>query len=302
MVFDQGNLNKENIECMRGYEDKKIFFVSLAKPATSKRFIDKVCKSEMKLVYERKISENNHTRIYGKPMKGKIYGKKCSILICYNPDIYKKKNKTLDRRLENVKNKLIEVNKSKKPDKTEVMALIAKYHLKKAVSVKGVKQFELVIDDTELKKRRKYFGFFVPFSNDTRLGRGLIDIYKFRDTIEEGFRVLKTDMEITPEHHSKDDRIETYNVLVVCGYLLLSILRVILAAHGKKYSYAALKKLIVSGHLKEGYYKHKQFKKNQLWISEPVGFREELNTAFSYLKIKPPEFDMDLVPINSRKN
>ncbi len=197
----------------------------------------------MKLVYERKVSENDSTRIYGKAMKGKIYGKKCSILVCYNPDICKKKNKTLDRRLENVKNKLIEVNKSKKPDKSEVMALLSKYHLKKALSVKGVKQFELVVDDTELEKRRKYFGFFVPFSNDTRLGRGLIDIYKFRDTIEEGFRVLKTDMEITPEYHSRDDRIETHNVLVVCGYLLLSILRVILAAHGKKYSFAMLKNL-----------------------------------------------------------
>ena len=243
VVFDQGNLNKENIECMRGYEDKKIFFVSLAKPETSKRFIDKVCKSEMKLVYEREISENDHTKIYGKAMKGKIYGKKCSILVCYNPDIYKKKSKTLDRRLENVKNKIIEVKRLKKPDKAEVMALIAEYHLKKALSVKGRKQFELVIDDTELKKRRKYFGFFVPFSNDTRLGRGLIDIYKFRDTIEEGFRVLKTDMEITQEHHSRDDRIETHNVLVVCRYMLLSILRVILAAHGKKYSFAALKNL-----------------------------------------------------------
>jgi len=301
VVFDQGNLNKKNIEHMRGYENKKIFFVSLAKIATSKRFVDKVCKSEMKLVYEREISENNHTRIYGKAMKGEIYGKKCSILVCYNPDIGKKKSKTLDRRVEKVRNKIIEVNKSKKPDKTEVMALIATYNLKNALSVTGRKQFELVVDDTELEKRRKYFGFFVPFSNDTHLSSGLIDIYKFRDTIEEGFRVLKTDMEITPEYHSRDDRIETHNVLVVCSYLLLSILRVILSAHGKKYSFAALKKLIVSGHLKEGYYKHKQFKKNQLWISEPVGFRKELNTVFSYLKIKTPKFDMDLMPTNSRK-
>lgn len=302
VVFDQGNLNKENIECMRGYEAGKIFFVSLAKPATAVRFIDKICKSELKLIYERKISEKDHTLIYGKPVKGKIYGKKCSILVCYNPDICKKKNGTLDRRLKEVKNKLVEVNNSKKPDKTDVMALINKYHLKRAVSLKGKKQFELIVDDAEIEKRRKYFGFFVPFSNDVRLGRGLIDIYKFRDTIEEGFRVLKTDMEITPEHHSRDDRIETHNLLVVCGYLLLSILRVILAAHGKQYSFAALKKLIVSGYLKEGYYKHKQFKNKQLWISKPVGFRNELNTIFSYLKIKTPEFDMDLMPINQRKN
>jgi len=131
VVFDQGNLNKKNADHMRQYEDEKIFFVSLAKYATSKGFIDKVDKSKLKLVYENKISENNCTRIYGKSMKGSIYGKKCSILVCYNPDIDKKKNKTLDRNVQKVKDKVLEINKLKKPDAYDAEALISKYNLKR---------------------------------------------------------------------------------------------------------------------------------------------------------------------------
>ncbi|ODS35313.1 MAG: hypothetical protein A7316_02585 [Candidatus Altiarchaeales archaeon WOR_SM1_86-2] len=303
VVFDQGNLNKKNADHMRQYEDEKIFFVSLAKYATSKGFIDKVDKSKLKLVYENKISENNCTRIYGKSMKGSIYGKKCSILVCYNPDIDKKKNKTLDRNVQKVKDKVLEINKLKKPDAYDAEALISKYNLKRAMEVKGKKRFKLVINNTEIDNRRKYFGFFVPFSNDLSLKENLIDIYKFRDVIEEGFRVLKTDMEIAPEHHGRDDRIETHNVLVVCGYSLLSILRVILSAHGKKYSFSALKRLIISGYLNEGYCDHEHFKEKQkrLWTMSPKGFRKELSVVFSSLKIRVPKFDMALCPQISRE-
>jgi len=158
------------------------------------------------------------------------------------------------------------------------------------------------VDDTELKERRKYFGFFVPFSNDLSLGCKLIDIYKIRDVIEEGFRVLHSDMEITPEYHSRDDRIETHNVLVVCGYLLLSVLQTVLASRKSKYSFVALKRVLVSGYLNEGYYEHELFKEKTLWLRKPKGFEEELKMLFSSLKLKVPKFDVDLVPTNFRKN
>ena len=245
VVFDQGNLNKNNFEHMCKYEDEGIFQVSLLRCQTAKKFVGKVDKSKMKLIYEKEISENNHTRIYGKPLKGEVYGKKCSILICYNPDIAKKKNKTLDRRLSEVKETVTEINKSKKRDASDATALISKYNLKTALEVKGRKKFKLVVNDKEIENRRKYFGFFVPFSNNSNLGCEMINIYKFRDVIEEGFKVLKTDMKIAPEYHSRDDRIETHNLLVVCSYLLLSILRVILDARGNKYSFTELKRLIL---------------------------------------------------------
>lgn len=302
VVFDQGNLSKRTVDHIRKYEDKRIFFVSLVRPGTRKRFIERVDKSKMKLIYEREISKNNHTRIYGKPLKGRVYGEECSVLVCYDPNIEIQKNKSLDKKVEDVKEKLIEVNKSKKPDASEVEALISKHKLKRAMEVKGKKRLELVVDDEELKKRRRYFGFFVLFSNDLSLGCDMIIIYKIKDVIEEGFRVLKSDMEITPEYHSRDDRIETHNVLVVCGYLLLSILRAVLTARGKKYSFGALKRLLVSGYLEEGYYEHEQFKGKRLWFRQPKGFRRELKTLFSSVKIKIPKFDVDLVPTNFRKN
>ena len=302
VVFDQGNLNKKTVNHMRKYGDKGIFFVSLVRPGTNKKFIDKVDKSKLKLIYEREISKNNHTRIYGNAMKGKVYGKMCSVLVCYNPAIEVKKNNSLDRKVENVKNKVIQANKSKEPDTLEVKKLISRYNLKRALDVKGKKRLKLVVDDTELKERRKYFGFFVPFSNDLSLGCKLIDIYKIRDVIEEGFRVLHSDMEITPEYHSRDDRIETHNVLVVCGYLLLSVLRTVLASRGSKYSFVALKRVLVSGYLNEGYYEHDLFKEKILWLREPKGFEEELKMLFSSLKLKVPKFDVDLVPTNFRKN
>jgi len=225
-------------------------------------------------------------------------------MLSYNPDIEVQKNKSLDRKVESVKEKVAEINKSKKRDASEINALISRYNLKKALEVKGRKRFELVVDDTELEERRKYFGFFVLFSNDLDLGCEMIKIYKSRDIVEEGFRALKSDLEITPEYHSRDDRIETHNVLVVCGYLLLSVLRAVLASHESKYSFGALKRLLTSGYLEEGYYEHELFKANdkRLWLRKPKGFDEELETLFSSLRLKVPKFDVDLMPTNSRKN
>jgi transposase len=280
---------------------KDIFFISLVRTGTKKRFIDGLNKSKMRPIYKKRISKNNHTETYGKLMNGKIYGKNCRILVCYNPDIEAQKNKTLDKRVEGVRKKVTDINKLEKPDVSEAKALITKYHLKRALKVTGRKKFKLVVNDTELKERRKYFGFFVLFSNDLNRGYEMIDIYKSRNIVEEGFRALKSEMEITPEYHSRDDRIETHNVLVICGYLLLSVLRAVLADHKKEYSFGTLKRLLTSGYLNEGYYEHEQFKEKKLWLRQPKGFKEELKTIFSSLKIKIPKFEVDLVPTNSRE-
>lgn len=302
VVFDQGNLSKKTIDHIRRYEDKGILFISIVRAGTRKRFIDGVDKSKMRLIYEKEINKNNHTKTYGKLKKGKIYGKDCNILVCYNPDIMAQKNKSLDQKVESVREKITEINKSKKPDVSEAKALISRCNLKKALEVKGRKRFKLVVDDTELEERRRYFGFFVLFSNDLDIGYKMIDIYKSRNIVEEGFRALKSDFEITPGYHSRDDRIETHNVLVVCGYLLLSVLRAVLADHKKRYSFMALKRLLISGYLEEGYYEHDLFKEKRLWLRKPKGFRKELKTLFSSVGLKVPKFDVDLVPTNFRKN
>ena len=100
--------------------------------------------------------------------------------------------------------------------------------------------------------------YFILFSNDLQLGKTLLTIYKNRNIVEEGFRALKSNLEITPEYHSKDQRIKTHTIMVVCGYLLLAILRTLLHARGKKYTLPTLKKIITTGHLTTGYYQLKE--------------------------------------------
>ena len=72
-------------------------------------------------------------------MEEEIYGGDCRVLVCHNLDIEAQKNNSLDRRVEVVRNKLEEVNKSKKPDASEVAALISPKKLKSALKVEGEK-------------------------------------------------------------------------------------------------------------------------------------------------------------------
>jgi transposase len=298
VVFDQGNVSKENIEHMNNYKDKKIFFVSIVRSGMREKFIDLVDKSKMELIYDKEISKNNHTKIYGKPLKGDVYQKKCSVLVCHNPDIEEQKNNSLNEKIKIVKDKIAEINKSNKNDASEAVAMISQYKLKRALKINGKKNFELIVNDKELEKRRKYFGFFVLFSNDLTLSSEMITIYKSRNIVEEGFRELKSDMEITPEYHRRDDRIETHTVLVVCGYLLLSVLRAIVSSRGNNYSFGELKEIITSGYLTEGYYEHKQFGKKKLFIRRPNGFKKELTNVFSSIKLRMPKIEYNLMPTN----
>src|SRR5660397_238412 len=139
---------------------------------------------------------------------------------------------------------------------------ISKYHLKKALKiVKKKRKIEIEIDDNVLETRKKGYGFFVLFTNNPGLSaEELITIYKSRDIVEQGFRALKSDLEIDPVYHSRDDRIETHTVMVVFGYLLMSLLNVALNERKINYSFGELKELIRSGNAVEGFYENKMLK------------------------------------------
>ena len=127
----------------------------------------------------------------------------------------------------------------------------------------------------------------------------IIEIYKSRDIVEEGFRALESDMGINPTYHSKDVRIETHVVLVVFGYLLLSLLKVILNEKEMKYSFEHLKETIKSGNAVEGFYENEQLK-NRLYLWRPIKLREELEEIFKALKIEIPQFDVkEVLPTKS---
>ena len=118
-----------------------------------------------------------------------------------------------------------------------------------------------------------------------------IQIYKSRDIVEQGFRALKSDLEINPVYHSRDDRIETHTVMVVFGYFLMSLLRVVLIDRKIRYSFGELKSLIRSGNAVEGFYENEALKKKlKLW--RPIKLRPELEEIFKKLMIKIPGFDV----------
>ncbi len=103
----------------------------------------------------------------------------------------------------------------------------------------------------------------------------MIEIYKIRDIVEHGFRALKSDLEIDPVYHSRDDRIETHTVMVVFGYLLMSLLKVALNEGKMSHSFGELKEMIRSGNAVEGFYENEMLKKRlELW--RPIKLGAEL--------------------------
>ncbi len=288
VIFDQGNVNPGNIDYMQELQKKGIYFVSMVKTSSSDKFIKKVDKSALPLIYSKEKSRNVITRIYGKVMDEEIYKKKSRVLVCYNPDIMELKCKILDRKVEHIK-KMANVGENL----DDIKMQISKYHLKKALKiVKKNKRIEIEIDAEVLETRKKGYGFFVLFTNHQKLSaKDFIEIYKSRDIVEQGFRALKSDLEIDPVYHSRDDRIETHTVMVVFGYLLMSLLNVTLNDRKISYSFGELKELIRSGNAVEGFYENELLKKRlKLW--RPIKLRDELEEIFRKLKIKIPGFDV----------
>ncbi|TFH41032.1 MAG: hypothetical protein E4G94_08590 [ANME-2 cluster archaeon] len=288
MVFDQGNVNKGNIEHLRDLKQQGIYFITMVKTNSAARFIKKVDKSTMPVIYSKDKSGNVKTEIYGELIENKVYGKKSRVLVCYNPDLMEQKCDNLDRKVDMVK-KIVEEGGILE----EVNGMISKYNLKRALKpVENEGRLELNINNDDLDTRKKRYGFFVLFTEHLEMSaEKMIGIYKSRDLVEGGFRVLKSEMEVNPVFHSKDIRIETHVILVVLGYFLLSLLRTILNERGVKYSFKKLKETILSGNAVEGFYEHEQLK-NKLHLWRPIKPGKELEEVFRALKIKRPQFDV----------
>ncbi len=291
MIFDQGNVKKANIECLRELKKYGINFVSMHKTTGSSRFIKKVNRTDMSLIYSKEITTNLKTEIFGKVIEDRVYGKLARLLVCYNPDVMEQKCKTLDRKIGFIK-KAVE----NKENIDDLKMLITKYNLKQIIKIeKTGDKLELKIIKEKLDDRKKYYGYFVLFTEHQGISaEEILEIYKSRDIVEEGFRALKSDLEIDPVYHSKDERIETHTVMVVFGYLLLSLLRAILEKAGFHYSFEMLKEIIKSGNAVEGFFDH-ELLENRLQIWRPIKLRRELEEIFKEIMIKIPTFDVKQV-------
>ena len=296
IVFDQGNVNKGNIGYLGNLNQQGIHYISMMKTNSSVKFIKKVDKSTMPLIYSKDKSKNVRTKIYGELIEGKVYGKKTKVLVCYNPYLMEQKCEILDRKVDAVKQMVTDGSSLE-----DIKELISKYNLKRALKpIENDGRLELEIDINDLDARKMRYGFFVLFTEHPDMSaEKIIEIYKSRNLVEEGFRALKSDLEINPTYHSKDMRIETHVILVIFGYLLLSLLRTILNEKEMKYSFEHLKETIISGNAVEGFYENEQLK-NRLYLWRPIKPRMELEEIFRALKIKAPKFDVkEVIPTKS---
>ena len=130
VIFDQGNVNPSNIDYLQELQKQGTYFVSMVKTSSCGKFIKKVDKSALPLIYSKEKSKNVITKIYGKVMDENIYKKNSRVLVCYNPDIMELKCMILDRKVEHIKKM---VNDGQNQDDIKIM--ISKYHLKKALTI-----------------------------------------------------------------------------------------------------------------------------------------------------------------------
>lgn len=288
IIFDQGNVNEENIKHLRSFRKQGIYFITMLRSTSLQRFIKKIDPSVLPLIYSREKSKNEKTEVYGKIMKERVYEKMSRILVCYNPKIRERKCKSLDGRVGYIK-QMVEEGSSV----DDVKEQISKYNLKRAIKpIKGDGGLKLDINKENLDSRKERYGFFALFTDHSKLSaEKIIKIYKGKSVVEEGFRALKSDLEVAPVNHWEDRRVKTHNVLVVCGYLLLSLLRAILSANKINYSFEGLKDSIKSGNAVEGFYEHEQLR-SRLHIWRPIKPRDELEEIFKALRIRVPSYDV----------
>src|SRR3989304_2065553 len=103
VIFDQGNVNPGNIDYLQELQKQGTYFVSMVKTSSSGKFIKKVDKSALPVIYSKEKSKNVVTKIYVKVMDEEVYKKKSRVLVCFNPDIMELKCKILDRKVEHIK-------------------------------------------------------------------------------------------------------------------------------------------------------------------------------------------------------
>ena len=202
IIMDQGNVNKDTIKYLRWLVREGFHFIAMIRAGSIGRFIKildemKLKKEDLDLIYTKKISKNKETKIYGKLIAAEVYGRTSQVLVCYNPDVEKGKNKTLDGKIKSIKEKVEKLNKqdgSLDNKFSEVNSLIGERNLKQAYTViKNEKENTL-----ELRMNRVCL-----FNWDDVLGKGRNQFLKF----------LKNELKISYVKYGKIEKTDEGNTL-----------------------------------------------------------------------------------------
>ena len=202
IIMDQGNVNEDTIKYLRWLVREGFLFIAMTRAGSIGRFIKildemKLKKEDLDLIYTKKISNNQETKIYGKLMAAEVYGKTAQVLVCYNPDVEKQKNKTLDGKIKTVMEKVEKLNKQDGELDNKLLAvniLLGERNLKQAFTV--IKKEEE--NTLELKRNRVCL-----FNWDDVPGKGRNQFLKF----------IENDLKISCGKYGKIEKTDDGNTI-----------------------------------------------------------------------------------------
>jgi transposase len=191
------------------------------------------------------------------------------LLVCYNPERAildaEKREDILDRIRKKIKD-------------GSILSIIDNANYKKFLTIKGQVP---KIDPEAIERDAAYDGMYVLTSNTKLAGGQIIETYKGLWQVEHAFRNLKTELEMGPVYHWKDDRIRAHVMICFLALVLRTIFYKKLRAEDPKVSYqevfSSLKSLEAVG---------LKFKNKSVVLrTEP---KEKALVAFRALKMSAP--------------
>jgi len=147
------------------------------------------------------------------------------LLVCYNPERAILDAEKREDILERIRAKIKDGS---------ILSVVDNANYKKFLKIKGEKP---KLDPEAIERDASYDGLYVITSN-TKLASGqLIETYKGLWQVEHAFRNLKTELEMGPIYHWKDDRIRAHVMICFLALVLRTIFYKKLRAEDAKASY-----------------------------------------------------------------
>jgi len=237
LVLDKGNNSQDNFNRMDG----KISWVGALVPSHYEEL--------MNLEFDHYHGNWNGKLFYR--CKREVMGIECIIVLTFNSATKRKKQHSLKRGIEKLKQDIVKKWESYKKTPTAITQGIktmknkSRYGTCFEVSVDvREKQLHFQENSDEIKKREKRFGKNLIFSNmlDAETGY-LIDTYNEKNIIESDFQLLKdtTIIRFCPIRHWTDSKIRAFAFCCVVSMTLVRVMQWMVEQAGYKMSPNVLK-------------------------------------------------------------
>jgi len=237
LVFDKGNNSSKNIQRI---DKTKYFFVGSLKPSNHK---------DLLRVSLERYEDLGDLKVYR--TKKKVFGKQRTIVITFNPKLYKKQLFRLKRTIHKEKQKLSELKKKLNKGKWRNEQKV-KEKVNRLLSKQGKKLLKVTIMRKEGKlslsvrrrqkqiyQRTKRLGKNILFTdNHSFSSEEIIQAYKGKSIIEANFKKMKSHSTVSfiPMWHFTDQKIRVHAFCCVVSLLLLNLLQREVARNYQKMS------------------------------------------------------------------